>query len=159
MSTNRCPCTCTHLQGNALQRIPGISEEALAVVWTMIDHTDPESPYAAYWSGKQRRYAQNTRLLAPCKMPGKPVMCLYASWSAFTPSSEVSRTSAVIVPPPILPFVVLRLTSQQLVLYKPFAFPAACSLSLPRNWQPSTSAKHPKVTFSARKIHRETREP
>jgi len=36
-------------QGRALQCIPGLSEEALAVVWTMIDCVDGESPYAPYW--------------------------------------------------------------------------------------------------------------
>jgi len=40
----------THTQGKALQRIPNLSEEAAAVVWTMIDRVDDESPYAPYWA-------------------------------------------------------------------------------------------------------------
>ncbi len=37
-------------QGAVLRRIPGLDEESAAVLWTMVDRRDAESPHAAFWA-------------------------------------------------------------------------------------------------------------
>ena len=37
------------VQGKVLQRIPGLSHEAAAVVWTMVERQDPESTLSHFW--------------------------------------------------------------------------------------------------------------
>eukprot|EP00798_Chlamydomonas_sp_ICE-L_P010016 gene10016-7903_t len=36
--------------GAVLQRLPGLGEEAIALIWTMVERREPESPFAAYWA-------------------------------------------------------------------------------------------------------------
>lgn len=36
--------------GKCLARIPGLDDESLAVVWTMVDRWDDESPHAPFWA-------------------------------------------------------------------------------------------------------------
>lgn len=38
------------LQGPVLKRIPGLDPESAAVIWTMIDRHDLDSPWAAFWA-------------------------------------------------------------------------------------------------------------
>ncbi len=41
---------CSCLQGHALARIPGLAAESAALIWTMVDRTDEDSPHAAFWA-------------------------------------------------------------------------------------------------------------
>lgn len=36
--------------GRALSRLPGLDPETLAVLWTMVDRHEPESPHAPFWA-------------------------------------------------------------------------------------------------------------
>lgn len=55
---------CLTRQGRALQKLPlGLNEESLAIVWTMVDRTDPESPLAPWWDSLPAHF--NTALSVP----------------------------------------------------------------------------------------------
>ncbi|KAI8476323.1 MAG: hypothetical protein J3K34DRAFT_516733 [Monoraphidium minutum] len=84
--------------GRALARIPGLDEEAAALIWTMVERHDPEAEAAPFWAALPPRFC--TGLSAPQELvdllEGSPLHAkfscarahLAASFSALAPVFE-----------------------------------------------------------------------